>query len=209
MTEENAVETVSRLIDEIRHDAGWRAATTAAESDAIDRTDAALDGARDPTMPAPPVDSSLRAAIATALAAVAAAAAAAPPPTSSSVGRITAILRRLAGLRAYQDQQSATNAQVLAALQRVEAALDPTDPGSTLGATWTALNALSSRIAELDETSAAGLARTQRALARTQGTLAGPDGLAERVTALEQEIEPLGQLRVAIDGLTGPPPTAD
>jgi hypothetical protein len=206
MSEEQAgtVELVSQLIDEIRGDTTWREELESKRrGDRAPAEEPQVEDMPKPSPPptAPPRDPALGAALSAGAAALSAAEAVVPIESGRPViGEAWAVLRRQihADIRIYGDRQSAVNHELMAALRRIDTALDAGDPVSALGAAWSAIGGLHTRLEVLD-----ARVRDLERVAKTRLT-----AIEQRVGSLEQagaaltaEIEPLGALRVAVDEL--------
>jgi hypothetical protein len=181
---------IARLLDEIRRDPRWREEVAALVGPVEAPTEP--DGR---PLAAPPLDPSLPAIAARLAEAVEQAGADAPiEPGRPFIGDVWARLRQLirAEIASYRSRQAVVNGQTAAALQRIVLALDPADPASALGAVWTELIQLESRVGQLE-----------RRLARLEGTPGRPrlDALEYSARALSLELEPLGALRATVDDL--------
>jgi len=178
---------ISRLLEEIRRDAGWR-----------ERVEALRQVAPAPAEPAtsppaaPALDPALR-AIVSRLVDAADQAGREPPiePGRALIGDVWARLRQLirAEIGSYQARQAVVNGEAVAALQRLVATLDPADPASALGAIWAELLRLDATAGQLE-----------RRLARLEGSAATPrlDAVEAAARALASELEPLGALRATV-----------
>jgi hypothetical protein len=195
---------LSRLLDEIRADRGWR--------EQIDLTGAPTGppvgdapAAAGPPAPAerlvvPPADNALADALGALADAVVAADAVVPIGGGRPVvGEAMAVLRRQihAEIRIYQDRQTLVNQQLAAALRRLVAALDPTASGGPLAALWSAVGRLEARIEAIEATVAAGVG-DDPAVRRIGAEVTALRG---GVDALNHELEPIGHVRVAVADL--------
>ena len=132
-------------------------------------------------------------------------------PGRPVVGQLWAALRRQihADARIYLDRQTSINLEILDALRRIERALDPGTPESSTAALWAAVAqaqaSLGQRLDQLAAELAALRAYAEALAARVEADRARTGRLAEQVkqveaaiAALAVEIEPLGELRVAL-----------
>src|SRR5207244_2889595 len=88
--------------------------------------------------------------------------------------------------------QGVVNGEVAAALRRLSAQLDPSDPGSAVGGLWSELAGVAARVEVLE--------RRLRALEGT-GETSRVDALEATAQAFSAELAPLGSLRAAVDDL--------
>jgi hypothetical protein len=189
---------LSRLLDEIRADRGWRE-----QVDALARPPEPPPAESPPPperLAAPPADPALADALAALADAIVAADAVVPIGSGRPVvGEAMAALRRQihGEIRIYQDRQTLVNQQLAASLRRLAAALDPAVPDAPLAALWSALGRLEARIEAIEGAVAAGAA-DDPAVKRIGAELTALRG---GVDALGHELEPLGRVRVAVADL--------
>lgn len=228
----DTVELVSRLLFEIRADQGWREAlgprAADAEAAAAEASEPADRGQRHEAhklspLAAPEVDAALDATMSALSASIDAAEEVVPIVAARPlVGDAWARLRRRihAEIRIYQDRQSSLNREVLAALRRLEGALDARDPTAAVGSAWAAIGAtraeieqLESRLLELHDELAERVRRLEARVQRLEDLPGRLVRLEARIAALEAslvtELEPVGQLRLAVAELMARHPGTD
>ena len=222
---------VARLLDDIRADRNWREAVASLEA-GEDGAEPAEEAAPEepegeeeapPRTPrvqvpsAPPADWGLPVAIEAIEAGIRAADAVVEiAPGRPVVGQPWAALRRQihADARIYLDRQTAINLEIVAALRRVQQALDPAQLDAGLGAVWAAVGALEARLAALDdhlsaridELGAQRAALDERLTALAAAHAKTVERLERRLAAVEGqaatlavELEPLERLRVSLE----------
>jgi hypothetical protein len=228
------VALVARLLDEIRADVWWHeevARLRRTGGAAAPTGQSPADGAAEETVPelpplpdaeplqataplemAPRPSPDLAAAIQAIEAGIRAADAVVTiEPGRPVVGQLWAALRRQihADARIYLDRQTSINLEILAALRRIERALDPGTADSSIAALWAGVAqvhaALGARLDQLAAELAALRAYAVALAARTEADRASTGRVAEQVKqveaaieALAVEIEPLGELRAAL-----------
>jgi hypothetical protein len=184
---------IAKLLDEIRGDVGWREAVAAAQAAAS----APPPPARVDEIPAPRVPE-VGSSLGDAIVAMREAIRAADEPIE--IGARTPLLgdamaafrRRLHDeIRISQDRQTAANRATLAALERLAAQVDPANRESALGVLFGAIGELTTVVNDLQRRVAALEARVDRQVPRV-------DALERANEAATSELEPLGQVRVAI-----------
>jgi hypothetical protein len=185
----DATSEIAQLLDQIRGDTRWREEVAAARAPAAPQT---TPPSVEPmlTPQAPPPGPALGAAFEAMGAAIRAVDAPIPlDPATPVVGEAMAAFRRRvhAEIRIAQDRQTAVNYAIVAALESLVRHLDPASASSPVGALWNAAGEMAAAVTDL-----------RRQLAALEAQL-------ERLTALERanematlEMEPLGQVRVAL-----------
>jgi hypothetical protein len=187
---------IARLLDEIRRDRRWR------EEIEAQRSRADTPASAEPIVAAPPPDAALRIGVAALAHAIEHARAEVPvlPGPPALVGawaRLRAIVLSTVGV--YQRRQVFVNGETAAALRRVAELLDPTDPGSAVGALWVEIARLGQRVDAIEaRLGGDGASALRPGDDEGAGGASRLDGIERNASALALEIEPLGRVRAAV-----------